>query len=1766
MGTNIRRALLSLLLLFLSPTLWAASLYVSNEVSGAVGYYDLATGVLQGTVGTYNAPTALALDGGGNLYVTAFGEGRIYKINLATGAQTPFITVNAQDGVFALAFDSTGHAYVTLRNAGVVRKYTAGGALVGSVAVSRPRGIAFHSGTGDLYVVSTPFSDLQQGSDSVVRVTTGLAVSPFASQNLDSPRYPAIDESGRVAVSNSQANVVAFQTSGAYSGIVAALGPEGANQFAFTNGGYPLYVSQWFTNRVLRCTSAAFCATFLTQDGQFGAHGVLIAPTLGQCGYTLNPTSLTAGPGTGSYSFSVTSTSGCSWSPSTSQDWLFLTSGPGTGNGTVNFNVSANSGAARSGAITVAGRTFTVNQEAPCTYSLSTTSQSVPSAGGDYSVTLSTQPACAWSASAGASWLQLLGAASGSGTGTISYRVDPNSGTARDSILTIAGLSLSVQQQAFQPCAVTLTPPSGLITGAGGQGTFQVSAACAFSATSGSSWLQVISGGSGQGAGTVTYRADPLATGSRTGYVSVNGVLFALTQNAQPCSLDVSPLSISLPAGGGIASTTVGNPQNCAWTAVSAVPWITVTGGANGSLTGAVGLSVQPNTGAQRTGTVAVAGRTVNVVQQAGTNCPALLSPDRVVYQSIGGSGSISVNSPCQWTASSNATWLHITSGSPGQGLGSVSFVVDANTSGTARSATLTAAGQTAAVFQQGPACDYSLSAQSLAGPAAGSERSVEVSAPSGCPWSVTAAIPWVELVAGASGSGNGTVRLRMLANAGPPRNASLQIAQRGVQLFQESATDFACTAQVASAPATVRQEGSAELTSDLQVRCGGTAARAFHGRMLVRLNTRITSRVASPTSDRVDALLLVDNPSTLVPNSNVFFGTLLAADTVQFSGIPFASAGNNADKTYRIVNLRADAAVPELGPDIIAGVEVAGDLEPVSVRVIAPLVVARSSRSVETSIGAPSGTGDINLPVSFRELIANAFRVRIGVGQDPSQPGGTYNSESGYVNTALLGPTTGVAHSATRLLLRLYGVPAGVRVLAPTTVSGGAVAQLITTDPYGSSLGAVTGAAMQEMPVVSGQVSLTWEITTANPASAEVLNFSIVFRNATLAVAEQIRAGVIAGLGPLPVRDSAAAPVLQPVPRFADPTLRRPRLRPRVRGALQVPNASQLRPALLRAPTGNRTYDVPVTAANDSTETAPEFVVRGNLSAGSEFVSGSCEPGRSGASCMVNGNEVVIRYPQMGPGEQVTATVGAGLSLDAPNGAEVNLVVSSAADYSVAYDAVRSCLAALSPFAPPSGNGATGTMRVWACGAWTLSSSAPWIHFATSAGYGNAEVGYTVDANAASQARTGTVTITGGTSFTVDQPPAGSGTGLRFVPITPCRLLETRPQYAGSTWSGAYGPPMIGAGQRRTLPIAGGARCNVPASAKAFVLNVTLDTIESGTGPVDFVTVYPTGQTRPDFWTARTTTGGYIANSAIVAAGTSGSVDIYSSNNVHLLIDINGYFADAGNAAGLLFYPFGPCRAVDTRGAPYGTMAPPYGNSRMQAGETRALRMPGSPGCPGLPAASTYSLQMTLAPGAETNGAPVAFVTAWPAGQAQPPISNMNALFGYAVSNSGIVPAGEAGTISVFSYNPTNLILDVNGYFAPDDGTGRGLSYYPVTQCRALNTMDASYTGAYGGPQMTPAQDRTVALPGAPRCSGIPVSAQAFALNATAIPNGTPMPFLSMWPAGAPWPVVSQLNAFQGQTVSNSGIVPSGPNGAIQIKVNATTHAAVEVAGYFSR
>ncbi len=93
-----------------------------------------------------------------------------------------------------------------------------------------------------------------------------------------------------------------------------------------------------------------------------------------------------------------------------------------------------------------------------------------------------------------------------------------------------------------------------------------------------------------------------------------------------------------------------------------------------------------------------------NEVTAAIGSCLYSISPSSGSHGSGAESGSVSVlaGAGCNWTASSNVSWISITAGSGGAGNGSVTYLTQANTGASARSGILTIAGQTFSVIQSG--------------------------------------------------------------------------------------------------------------------------------------------------------------------------------------------------------------------------------------------------------------------------------------------------------------------------------------------------------------------------------------------------------------------------------------------------------------------------------------------------------------------------------------------------------------------------------------------------------------------------------------------------------------------------------------------------------------------------------------------------------------------------------------------------------------------------------------------------------------------------------------------------------------------------------------------------------------------------------------------------------------------------------------------------------------------------------------------------------
>ncbi|MGA2117739.1 MAG: hypothetical protein ABSH56_23645 [Bryobacteraceae bacterium] len=302
---------------------------------------------------------------------------------------------------------------------------------------------------------------------------------------------------------------------------------------------------------------------------------------------------------------------------------------------------------------------------------------------------------------------------------------------------------------------------------------------------------------------------------------------------------------------------------------------------------------------------------------------------------------------------------------------------------------------------------------------------------------------------------------------------------------------------------------------------------------------------------------------------------------------------------------------------------------------------------------------------------------------------------------------------------------------------------------------------------------------------------------------------------------------------------------------------------------------------------------------------------------------------------------------------------------------------------------------------------------------------------------------------------------GLQFVPVTPCRVMDTR-----NTPSGTFAGPYIAGGSSRSIPIPS-SNCGIPSNAAAYSLNVT---VVPRTGVLDYLTVWPTGQSQPGVSTLNSYEGAVLANAAIVPAGTGGSIAVYATADTDLLIDINGYFV-AHTTESLQFYPLTSCRILDTRNTPNGTFAGPS----LAGGSTRSFPIPSS-GCDVPSGAGAYALNVTVVPQGELD-----YLTAWPTGESQPGVSTMNSYAGTVLANAAIIPAGSGGAVSFYASNATDLVVDINGYFAaPAAG---GLNFYTVTPCRIADTRGSD--GTFGGPIMGSSTSRTFPLSQGPCGTG---------------------------------------------------------------------------------
>jgi hypothetical protein len=343
-------------------------------------------------------------------------------------------------------------------------------------------------------------------------------------------------------------------------------------------------------------------------------------------------------------------------------------------------------------------------------------------------------------------------------------------------------------------CAPSLALASSTMAASGGTAVLSITTTpeCTWTASAQVSWLSGFSPSSGQGSAQVEFQvAANSLPAAREGDVVVNDERARVRQEAAPCRIEIAPTARDVSASGESVSVTVTATSGCAWAATTDVNWITVTSSSTGNGNGTLSIAVAANNGDQRTGTVEVADQ-VLTIRQATATCGYNIAPSAQSIGAAGGAGgpvTVSTSAACSWTAVSNASWITITAGQSGNGSGTVSFTVAAN-SGGSRTGMLSIAGQTFTVTQGSVAsCSYSVSPTSQnVGPSGGVAPAIAVATAGACAWTAHSNAPWITLLSGTSGSGNGAVTYEVAANTGSARTATLTVAGHAVAISQGAA------------------------------------------------------------------------------------------------------------------------------------------------------------------------------------------------------------------------------------------------------------------------------------------------------------------------------------------------------------------------------------------------------------------------------------------------------------------------------------------------------------------------------------------------------------------------------------------------------------------------------------------------------------------------------------------------------------------------------------------------------------------------------------------------------------------------------------------------------------------------------------------------------------------------------------------------------------------------------------------------------------------
>jgi hypothetical protein len=324
-----------------------------------------------------------------------------------------------------------------------------------------------------------------------------------------------------------------------------------------------------------------------------------------------------------------------------------------------------------------------------CSFQVTAPADALPPEGGTLTLTITTAASCGWTVRPGHDWITVASNATGTGSGTSVLSVAANGATAlREGTVTVETQTLRLTQRGrIAACTYAVSSEGDRFGPDGGSRRFTVTTApeCGWSAVSTESWV-TLDRTSGTGTAEITYTVAPFTgDNERAASIRVNDRTLSIRQDPVrlECSYSVEPTQFD-PHWHGLqnAEVRLTTTAGCRWTVRSTAGWLTFDGPAERDGSDVVrfstGIYLEDSTRRaplEFRWDTPTAGQNV-WVEQGGCRygmdhdtrnygpAAVLNEPVTVVTQPV----SPSCAQGCPWTATSDVSWITITSSMPRAG------------------------------------------------------------------------------------------------------------------------------------------------------------------------------------------------------------------------------------------------------------------------------------------------------------------------------------------------------------------------------------------------------------------------------------------------------------------------------------------------------------------------------------------------------------------------------------------------------------------------------------------------------------------------------------------------------------------------------------------------------------------------------------------------------------------------------------------------------------------------------------------------------------------------------------------------------------------------------------------------------------------------------------------------------------------------------------------------------------------------------------------